>query len=98
YVSGLPDRFKLHGRTTKYILRRAFEDLLPPEIKTRGKMGFGVPLATWFRGDLRNYLVDLIASPTSRINEYVRPDLVARMVTAHMDHRGDHDQQFWALL
>jgi len=61
-------------------------------------MGFGVPLATWFRGDLRSYLVDLIASPSSRINEYVRPDLVARMVSAHMDRRGDHEQQFWALL
>jgi asparagine synthase (glutamine-hydrolysing) len=98
YVSGLPDRFKLRGRTTKYILRRAFADLLPPEIKARGKMGFGVPLATWFRGDLRSYLIDLIASPSSRINEYVRPDLVARMVSAHMDRRGDHEQQFWALL
>ena len=98
YVSGLPDRFKLRGRTTKYILRRAFADLLPPEIATRGKMGFGVPLATWFRGDLRSYLIDLIASPSSRINAYVRPDVVARMVDAHMAHRADHDQRFWALL
>src|SRR6185369_803726 len=43
YVSKLPDRFKLRGRTTKYILRQAFDDLLPPEIKARGKMGFGMP-------------------------------------------------------
>jgi asparagine synthase (glutamine-hydrolysing) len=98
YVSGLPDRFKLRGRTSKYILRKACADLLPPDIARRGKMGFGVPLATWFRGDLRGYLIDLIASPTSRLNAYVRPDLVARMLDAHMAHRADHDQQFWALL
>jgi asparagine synthase (glutamine-hydrolysing) len=98
YVSGLPDRFKLHGRTTKYILRKAFADLMPEAIKTRGKMGFGLPLATWFRGELRDYLFDHIASPSSRINAYVRPDKVARMLAAHMDRRADHDQPFWALL
>jgi asparagine synthase (glutamine-hydrolysing) len=98
YVSGLPDRYKLRGRTTKYILRKAFADLMPDAITRRGKMGFGLPLATWFRGDLRPYLVDHIASPASRINAYVRPDRVARMLSAHMERRADHDQQFWALL
>ena len=98
YVSGLPDHYKLRGRTTKYILRKAFADLMPPAIRGRGKMGFGLPLATWFRGDLRGYLLDHIASPSSRINEYVRPDTVARMVDNHMNHRGDHEHQFWALL
>ena len=49
YVSGLPDDYKLRGRTTKYILRKAFADLMPPEIRSRGKMGFGIPLGTWFR-------------------------------------------------
>jgi asparagine synthase (glutamine-hydrolysing) len=98
YVSGLPDSYKLHGRTTKYILRRAFADLLPAEIKTRGKMGFGVPLGTWFRGDLRNYLFDHIGSPSARIAEYVRPEVVSRMLDAHMARREENDQQFWALL
>jgi asparagine synthase (glutamine-hydrolysing) len=98
YVSGLPDRYKLRGRTTKYILRRAFADLMPPEITTRGKMGFGLPLATWFRGDLRSYLLDHIASPTARLNQYVRPDYVRRLIAAHMAHQAENDQQFWALL
>jgi len=98
YVSGLPDRYKLRGRTTKYILRRAFADLMPPQITTRGKMGFGLPLATWFRGDLRSYLLDHIASPSARINAYVRPGYVKALVDAHMAHQAENDQQFWALL
>jgi asparagine synthase (glutamine-hydrolysing) len=98
YVSGLPDDYKLRGRTTKYILRRAFADLLPPEILARGKMGFGIPLATWFRGDLRAYLTDHIASPDARIAAYVRPDVVARMLTAHMAQTANHEHEFWALL
>jgi len=98
YVSGLPDNYKLRGRNTKYILRQAFADLMPPEITTRGKMGFGLPLATWFRGDLRSYLLDHIASPSARLAEYVRPDVVSRMVDAHMAHQADHEHRFWALL
>ena len=42
--------------TTKYILRQAFADLMPPAIRTRGKMGFGLPLGTWFRSELRTYI------------------------------------------
>jgi asparagine synthase (glutamine-hydrolysing) len=98
YVSGLPDHYKARGRTTKYILRRAFADLMPPAIRGRGKMGFGLPLATWFRGELRGYLLDHVATPSSRINQYVRPDTVLRMVDNHMSHRADHEHQFWALL
>jgi asparagine synthase (glutamine-hydrolysing) len=98
YVSGLPDSYKLRGRTTKYILRRAFADMMPPEIRTRGKMGFGIPLGTWFRGDLRAYLTDHIASPNARIAEFVRPDVVARMLSAHMAQTANHEHEFWALL
>lgn len=98
YVSRLPDDFKVRGRTTKFILRRAFADLVPPAIQQRGKMGFGLPLATWFRGDLRSYLLDHIATPTARITEYVRADVVSRMVDDHMAHRADHEYRFWALL
>jgi asparagine synthase (glutamine-hydrolysing) len=98
YVSGLPDDYKLRGRTTKYILRRAFADMMPPEIKARGKMGFGIPLGTWFRGDLRAYLTDHIASPGARIAAYVRPDVVARMLSAHMAGTANHEHEFWALL
>jgi asparagine synthase (glutamine-hydrolysing) len=98
YVSGLPDDYKLRGRTTKYILRKAFADLMPPEIRTRGKMGFGIPLGTWFRGDLRSYLTDHVAAPGARIAEYVRPDVVARMLAAHMAGTANHEHELWALL
>jgi asparagine synthase (glutamine-hydrolysing) len=61
-------------------------------------MGFGVPLATWFRQDLRSYLVDHIASSTSRIAAYVDPGGVARMLAAHLANKADHEHELWALL
>jgi asparagine synthase (glutamine-hydrolysing) len=98
YASGLPDDYKLRGRTTKYILRKAFADLLPAEIRSRGKMGFGMPLGAWFQGDLRGYLTDHLASPTARIADYVRPDAVARTLSAHMAQTANHEHELWALL
>ncbi len=98
YVALLPDDYKLRGRTTKYMLRQAFGDLLPPEIRTRGKMGFGVPLGTWFRGQLRDYLRDQIGTPGARINAYVRPEVVTELLDAHAEARADVEHQLWALL
>jgi asparagine synthase (glutamine-hydrolysing) len=98
YVAGLPDHFKLRGRTTKYLLRQSFADLLPPRILSRGKMGFGLPLGTWFRGDLRNYLSDHLESKVSRITEFVRPEAVREVMDAHMQGRADHEHQLWSLL
>ena len=98
YVAHLPDDFKLRGRTTKYILREAFADLMPPAIRNRGKMGFGLPLGTWFRGDLLSYVRDLLTAPKARIAEYLRPEVVARIVDEHVSGRADHEHQIWLLI
>ncbi len=70
YVAGLPDDYKLRGRTTKAILREAFADLVPEPVKRRGKKGFGVPLDAWFRHELRDYARDHLLSPSARLRAY----------------------------
>jgi asparagine synthase (glutamine-hydrolysing) len=69
YAAGLPDDLKLRFGRTKVILHDAFPDLLPPVIDRRGKMGFGVPLDAWFRGELRDYMRDLLMAPDARYRE-----------------------------
>lgn len=98
YVSGLPDHFKLRGRTTKYILRQAFADLMPPAIQSRGKMGFGLPLGSWFRQDLRPYIEEHLCASEARINEYLRPEAVRTLWREHLEGRQDHEHRIWLLL
>jgi asparagine synthase (glutamine-hydrolysing) len=98
YVAGLPDDFKLRGMTTKYILKKAFRDLLPPEIAQRGKMGFGVPLAAWFRGELREMLRARLLPGSARLNEYLRPEAVAALLQEHDAGSADHSHTLWLLL
>lgn len=98
YVAPLPDNYKLRRRTTKYILRRAFADLIPTEIQKRGKMGFGLPLASWFRGNLRSFVADHLAAPSARIGEFIELEYVRRLLDAHNEGIADHEHQIWALL
>jgi asparagine synthase (glutamine-hydrolysing) len=57
---GLPDALKIRGGRGKVALRRAFAADLPPELLGAGKRGFGVPVARWFRTDLRELAGDLL--------------------------------------
>src|SRR5262249_20381396 len=76
YVASLPDRCKINGRRTKAVLRDAFRDMVPPEIQRRPKMGFGVPLAAWFRGGLRKMLEDALRSRSARYREFLSSERV----------------------
>ena len=98
FAAALPDDMKLRGRTTKVLLREAFADLLPPDIAARGKMGFGVPLGTWFRGDLRGYLNDMLLGPDPRYRAYLSPEYVRTLVARHLSGQENLGHQLWSLL
>ena len=81
----------------KWILKRAFRDLLPKEILTRGKMGFGMPLGAWFRNDLQGYLRDKFA-PSAAMYQYLSRPFVEKLMQEHFDGRADHGHRIWLLL
>jgi asparagine synthase (glutamine-hydrolysing) len=97
YAATLPPSYLRRGRDTKVILKHAFRDLLPPQIQRRGKMGFGVPLGTWFRQDLRNYLHDHLTGG-ARLYDYLDRASVTQLLGEHERCARDHGQKLWALL
>jgi asparagine synthase (glutamine-hydrolysing) len=98
YVAGLPDEFKIKGTRRKIVLREAFADLLPPSIQTRGKMGFGVPLDAWFRGELRDYLREMLLAGDARYPAYLSRERVEGLVRAHQASQANLGLQLWTLL
>jgi asparagine synthase (glutamine-hydrolysing) len=98
FVAGLPDHFKLRGSRTKVILREAFADLLPPEIDRRGKMGFGVPVGAWFRGELRDYVRDRLLAPNARYRDMLSGPFVEQLVHDHLSASRNLGPQLWSLL
>jgi len=98
YAAALPDHFKLDGGRSKAIMRDAFADLIPPEIERRGKMGFGVPVGAWFRGELREYVRDLLLSPGARYRSMLSGAFVERTVHRHLSGEANLGPQLWSLL
>ena len=98
YVAGLPDRLKIRGGTLKYVLKKAFTDILPREIVNRPKWGFAVPLPSWFRTHWRPLLEERLLAPDARINEWIRPETVRAMATAHFEGTADASHRLWTLL
>ncbi len=82
----------------KAILKSAFRDLLPPRIRRRGKMGFGVPLAQWLRGELRPLVEDALLGKSSRERGIFSPSTVERLVREHLTGSRDHRDRLWLLL
>lgn len=98
FACGMPASLKLKGGVGKYILRRAFEGRLPPEIIRRRKHGFGVPVGRWFRASLREYLTEMLLSRRAAERGLVRPEAAAQWVSEHLSGQRDHGQALWALL
>lgn len=94
----LPAEFKWRSGESKYLLKRAFHDLLPPENMHRRKVGFGVPVGAWFRGALRPMLEDALLSEQARRRGYFRPDSVRRLVLEHLEQRAEHGFLLWNLV
>src|SRR5439155_9331716 len=82
----------------KWLLREAFGHLLPREVFTRRKMGFGVPLDSWFRGELKSVTADLLLSPTAHCLAFFRPEAIEALWDAHQSHQYDHASRLWALV
>ncbi|HVF67290.1 MAG TPA: asparagine synthase (glutamine-hydrolyzing) [Pyrinomonadaceae bacterium] len=98
FAASLPERLKLRGLTTKYILKKTLTKLLPPENLKRGKMGFGVPVGHWFRGEMQGFLRETLLSEKSARRGFFRPDAVRRMVELHTRGERDYTHQLWTLL
>ncbi|QDV32244.1 asparagine synthase (glutamine-hydrolyzing) [Tautonia plasticadhaerens] len=94
----LDRKLRLRKGRSKVILKRAFADLLPPPIRTRPKMGFGVPIDRWFRGELKDELRSVLLDPVSLSRGLFRPEAVGAMVAEHVEGRRDHAYRLWALL
>jgi asparagine synthase (glutamine-hydrolysing) len=91
-------KLRLRGGRSKVVLKQAFADLLPPEIRHRPKMGFGVPLDRWFRGDLKDELRAVLLDPVALNRGLFRPEAVETLVDEHLQSRRDHAYRLWTLL
>jgi asparagine synthase (glutamine-hydrolysing) len=98
FVASLPANYKLRGRRTKYILKRAIKDLLPPFVARRGKKGFGVPVAEWLKGKLQPLARDLLSPARVHRAGVFNPAYVTKLQDEHERGVANHRKLLWTLL
>jgi asparagine synthase (glutamine-hydrolysing) len=98
FAASLPEKFKLRGLTTKYLLKKILKQLLPAENLDRRKMGFGIPIGHWFRGELQPFLRETLLREASLQRGLFKPEAVKQLVELHTRGERDYSHQLWTLL
>ncbi|QDU26993.1 Asparagine synthetase [glutamine-hydrolyzing] 1 [Anatilimnocola aggregata] len=97
FAAGLPVKFKHRNRRGKWLLKRAFGELLPNEVWQRPKMGFGVPLDHWFRNELRPLVRETLLDGQCT-TQWFRREAISELIEDHEQRRFDHSARIWSLL
>jgi asparagine synthase (glutamine-hydrolysing) len=98
FAATLPAAMKIKAGRRKHVLKEVAATLLPPSVLDRKKQGFGVPLGTWFRGNLRELFADTLLSTTTLQRGYFQPAFVNRLVAEHLSGARDHTLRLWQLV
>lgn len=98
FAASLPENLKVNRYRPKYLLKKVAARLVPPEVIYRQKMGFGVPIGRWFRGDLKDMVYSTLLSEKAAGRGIFKPESVKRMLDRHVSFEEDSTHQIWSLL
>ena len=98
FAASIPSNVKINGTRLKYILKKALVKKLPDEILSRGKMGFGIPIDKWFRGELKDYSREILMSDKSIKRGYFKRESVKKLLDDHCRERANNGARIWSLL
>ncbi len=93
----LKDNLKINGKSKKYLLKRAFSDILPDETLKFSKSGFGVPVDYWFRNELKVDLLEVLSRDFIEKQAIFKYDYVKKIVDEHMNCKENHRFLLWNL-
>ncbi|WP_404363743.1 asparagine synthase (glutamine-hydrolyzing) [Marinobacter sp.] len=92
YAMALPSSYKVRGKEKKFLLKKAFEGVVPEKILYGPKRGFGVPFQYWLRTSLKEFMVENIRASNCYSSE------VEKMMGEHISGKRDHGYVLWKLL
>lgn len=98
FAARLPENIKMRGLRPKYLLKKVAARLVPREVVYRRKMGFGVPVGRWLRGEMSGFLRDTLLSQAALSRGVVKPEKLRQYVDEHVSGKFDHSFQVWSLL
>jgi asparagine synthase (glutamine-hydrolyzing) len=98
FAASLPSSMKMGRFETKSLLKKVAARLVPKEVIYRKKMGFGVPVGNWFRGEMKGFVSEVLLSDKALNRGVVKADRLRQYVSEHVSGERDHAFQLWTLL
>jgi asparagine synthase (glutamine-hydrolysing) len=98
FAARLPERFKLNGSQSKYVLRRLMQDKLPPNVLRRPKIGFDIPVHDWFRSVLRPMLLDTLSEDAVRATGLFNWNALEQLLSDHLARKANLGYHLWGLM
>jgi asparagine synthase (glutamine-hydrolysing) len=98
FVATLPSTFKLRRLTTKHLLKKAAQGLVPDANLRRAKRGFAVPIGRWFRRDLRDFVSDHLQPSRAAQSGLLRQAAIDTLIGAHAAGSADFSHHIFVLL
>ena len=96
-AASIPYSLKVKKGETKYILKKALEQVVPKENLYRPKKGFSVPLDKWFEGDLNDYAKSKLLSKNTKTKDLFNREIIRKMLETHSE-KNDFGPKLWSLL
>jgi asparagine synthase (glutamine-hydrolysing) len=98
YAMQLPVNLKLNKFTSKYILKKAVRNILPPNIINRPKKGFNMPVAYWLNTDLKPMLLDMLSVSYIKEQGLFNHNYIDNLLNEHQSKQKDNRKLLWTLL
>lgn len=98
FVNSLPYEYKIKGFTTKYILKKLMQDKLPKNIVFRPKQGFGLPIGSWLRNDLKDFCNDILSKENLKRIDLFDFDYIKKLKQEHFSGKKDNRKKLWSIL
>jgi asparagine synthase (glutamine-hydrolysing) len=94
----IPSRFKVHRGETKWILKQAYQKMLPADVVWRKKHGFEIPVDVWLRGPLREMFESSVLATQARVGSLINQPRAQSLYRSHLAGTGRHGNVLWSLL
>jgi asparagine synthase (glutamine-hydrolysing) len=95
-ASKIPTSLKTANGTTKYILRKAAEGVVPEHVLTRKKLGFPVPIRHWLKNEMNDWAKTLIKE--SNTDHLINKKYVLQLLEDHCQDKADNSRKIWTVL
>ncbi|MEH7115265.1 asparagine synthase (glutamine-hydrolyzing) [Neobacillus niacini] len=95
-ASKIPTSLKTANGTTKYILRKAAEGIVPDHVLTRKKLGFPVPIRHWLKNEMNEWAKNIIRE--THCDHLINKPYVLNLLEDHCQGKADNSRKIWTVL